>query len=340
VCWARNGQIIYSTNKGGSENLWMVPATGGTPIQITKGIGPDLGINISADNKRLLYYQAQTTGNLWIMSLKDGSTNQITFDEGYRLYAALSPDGKRIAFDMYDPDPLRNIRAVYVIDRDGANKRQITSGDQLARFPSWSPDGRWISYLKANLGLNVDDPEYIQSYIVDASRPTAPKFLANGRPQWINADEIVTWTATKSWVVSVQSGEKKQLYEDSTYALPIMGGKYILYQDLRHGKEGVWIVEAKSSPAKTRRLLPGNLVLAIYRSILSVSYNQFRNEFVYLTRNHELWKMHLPDGRKEKIQASFRGRLSSISFQGSGNEIVFADSHPRDRLVLIDNLFK
>jgi hypothetical protein len=274
------------------------------------------------------------------MSLKDGSTNQITFDEGDRLYAALSPDGKRIAFEMYDPDPLRNIGAVYVIDRDGANKRQITSGDQIALCPSWSPDGRWISYLTQNFGVNVDDPAYFQSYIVDVSRPNAPKFLANGVPQWANADEIVTWTASKSWIVSVQSGEKKQLYEDSTYALPIMGGKYILYQDLRHGKEGIWLVELKSSPAKTRRLLPGNLVLPYYRSILSVSYNQFRNEFVYRTRNQELWKMHLPDGRKEKIQASFRDRLSTWTFQGSGNEIVFVDSHRRGRLVLIDNLFR
>jgi Tol biopolymer transport system component len=340
VCWANNNNIIYNTNKGGNTNLWMVPATGGTPTQITKGIGPDRGIRISADSKRLLCYQNQTIGNLWIMSLQDASARQITFDESNRVIPSLSPDGKQIAYTMADPDPMKNLWKVYLTDRDGTNRRRVGSSDQLNVFPSWSPDGRWLSFVRWNPELSPDDPKHLQCYVVDVAQSNAPKYLVDGVPQWISQDEVVTWTSVKSWIVSVMTGERKQFFEDSTNALPVMGGKYILYKDLRNGREGVWIVDSKLASSKARRLLPGKLINPIYRFILSMSYNQSRNEMVYLTRNHELWKMHVPDGRKERIQSSFGGFFSIAAFQSRGNEIVYADSRSHSRLVLIENLFK
>jgi hypothetical protein len=35
----------------------MVPAVGGQLVQITKGMGPDVGMKISTDLKKLLYYE-------------------------------------------------------------------------------------------------------------------------------------------------------------------------------------------------------------------------------------------------------------------------------------------
>ncbi len=58
VCWASNNQIIFSSNISGNTNLWMIPADGGKQVQITKGLGPDLGIKISTDLKKLLYFQS------------------------------------------------------------------------------------------------------------------------------------------------------------------------------------------------------------------------------------------------------------------------------------------
>ena len=340
VCWANNNNIVYNTNKGGNTNLWMVPATGGTPTQITKGIGPDCGIRISADSKRLLCYQNQRIGNLWIMSLQDASARQITFDESNRAEASISPDGKQIAYSMVDPDPMKGLWNVYMTDRDGTNRRKVGSGDQHNVFPSWSPDGRWLSFARWNPELITADPRHFQCYVVDAARSNAPKYLADGAPQWISQDEVVTWTSVKSWIVSVRTGERKQFFEDSTNAFPVMGGKYILYKDSRNGRKGVWIVDSKSVSSKARRLLPGKLIDPFYWFIPSMSYNQLRNELVYLTTNHELWKIHVPDGKKEKIQSSFGGIFSIGAFQSRWNEIVYADSRSHGRLVLIENLFK
>jgi hypothetical protein len=69
----------------------------------------------------------------------DGMTLRITrvADDGARNHhAQVSPNGERIAFDSDRDGP----RGVYVANVDGQRVRRI-SGDGVAVFPSWSPDG-------------------------------------------------------------------------------------------------------------------------------------------------------------------------------------------------------
>jgi hypothetical protein len=66
-------------------------------------------------------------------------------DERFRNYHAQpSPDGRRVAFDS-DRD---GERGVFIADADGRNLRRV-SGDGFAAVPSWSPDGRLLSFARA-----------------------------------------------------------------------------------------------------------------------------------------------------------------------------------------------
>ncbi|MDH3252172.1 MAG: serine/threonine-protein kinase, partial [Ignavibacteria bacterium] len=47
VCWTATGLILFSSNRGGASNLWAIPEKGGNPEQVTRGPGPDLGIQAS-----------------------------------------------------------------------------------------------------------------------------------------------------------------------------------------------------------------------------------------------------------------------------------------------------
>ncbi len=70
-------------------------------------------------------------------------------DENFRnFHARPSPDGARIAFDS----DREQQRAVYVADVDGSNVRRV-SGEGFAAFPSWSPDGKSLAFVRA-------DPEH------------------------------------------------------------------------------------------------------------------------------------------------------------------------------------
>jgi hypothetical protein len=59
--------------------------------------------------------------------------------------------------------------------------------------------------------------------------------------------------------------------------------------------------------------------------------------------NGKLWKIFLPDGKREKIPHTFH-KLIVGSFYSAlsidGNEIVYVDENDRGKLVLIENLFE
>jgi len=59
-------------------------------------------------------------------------------------HARVSPDGRLIAFDS-DRD---GERGVYVANRDGGNAHRV-SGGGFAAVPSWSPDMKWLAFVRA-----------------------------------------------------------------------------------------------------------------------------------------------------------------------------------------------
>ena len=66
---------------------------------------------------------------------------QLTVTTASNVRPALSPDGKRIAFQSNRDGPFH----IFVMDIDGANVTQITSGDTDDRHAAWSPDGKRIA---------------------------------------------------------------------------------------------------------------------------------------------------------------------------------------------------
>jgi Tol biopolymer transport system component len=73
---------------------------------------------------------------------------RLTSDVGRETDPQWSPDGRRI---VYSAGAYPGNSALFIIDADGSNRRQLTS-PPLERWsysdfgPAWSPDGRWIVF--------------------------------------------------------------------------------------------------------------------------------------------------------------------------------------------------
>ena len=101
--------------------------------------------------------QGYLTGNrhthLYTFDLETQSLTQITSGDHDESQAAWSPDGQRIAFvsnRTAEPDGNQNTDIWIVSSRNtdkGQTLLQVTSNPGSDSSPSWSPDGKWITYV-------------------------------------------------------------------------------------------------------------------------------------------------------------------------------------------------
>jgi TolB protein len=78
-----------------------------------------------------------------ILTLSSGSPFTLSAS-GYDFAPKYSPDGSRVAYTVN--------RDIWVMDADGTDRTQVTTGGTANRDPDWSPDGKRISY--AGMGTN------------------------------------------------------------------------------------------------------------------------------------------------------------------------------------------
>ena len=171
-------KLVYRFNgagylKPGYTHLFVVPAEGGTPRQISAGnfqhggIGfrasdavwtPDGQYLIMSANRRPDYELEPLDTEVYEFSVADGSVKALTNRRGPDNAPVVSPDGKSIAYVGFD-DAYQGyqVTRLHVMNRDGSGSRVISGNlDRDAIAPRWAPDGGGIYFLsddKGNTGL-------------------------------------------------------------------------------------------------------------------------------------------------------------------------------------------
>lgn len=101
---------------------------------------------------------------------------------------ACSPDGRRIAFvnsEDANRSSSHDYTHVFVMNSDGSNTRQVTSGTGYVGQPSWSPDGRRIVF-------ETDTIEILDLDTLDITRPFVESNLTVSDPAWMpTGDRII-----------------------------------------------------------------------------------------------------------------------------------------------------
>lgn len=159
-------ELIYRADGGGFvsegyDHVFMLPADGGTPRQLTQGNFNHQGpINWTPDGKALIFSGNRhedwrydpLNSEIYRLALAGSTIEALTDRQGPDGNPVLSPDGKRIAYTGFDDEQQGyQVTRLYVMDADGSDPRVIT-GD----FDRGVSDAKWHSSGRS-LFMQYDD---------------------------------------------------------------------------------------------------------------------------------------------------------------------------------------
>jgi dipeptidyl aminopeptidase/acylaminoacyl peptidase len=158
----------------GFRHLFLVPADGGTPRQITKGdfsfgarfdgLDGAVGWDWMPDGKTMIADGlADTTSdmnyrnsNLYSIDVATGSMKRLSSADGLWSSPVVSPDGKHIAYSGYTQvKDSYHTAELYIMNADGSGAKKWSGDlDRDVGDITWTPDGSGVYFVAADSGTS------------------------------------------------------------------------------------------------------------------------------------------------------------------------------------------
>ena len=254
--------VAYTVSEWDRENnkrtghIYLASSDGGRTIKLTNGEKGESGPQWSPDGSRIAFLADRDKGNqIWLINVMGGEAERLTSEENGISGYQWSPDGKRLAFvtrdtpkdkaerekkkkDKFDTVVVEQGAQIYshlwTISVETKEKKRVTEGQFSAASPRWSPDGKWIAYVKSSDG--TQDGSYFELspdrntdiYLVAAEGGTPRQLTTNqgpdSNPVWSPDGKWIAYSANtdaKSWapksevmLTSVEGGTPRILTQD------------------------------------------------------------------------------------------------------------------------------
>lgn len=294
--WAKPARVIDDLNyradgrgflKDGHRHLFVLPAEGGTPRQITTGPYDHGGtISWSSDGDHI-FVSANRRENaeldpgnseIYRIALEDASITPLTDRQGPDFNPVVSPDGSQIAYlgfdDRYQGYQLMRL---HVMDSDGSNPRLVSATlDRSVSHPLWSADGNglFVQYddegntkiayinLEADVevlaedagGLSLGRPYGGSSYSISQNGTfvftlSRPSFPADLAAGTVGSDRIVRLTHLNEDLLGRKTlGETEEIWYTSSYDGRRIQGWVVKPPDFDPSKEYPLLLEIHGGP--------------------------------------------------------------------------------------------
>tara|TARA_R110002051_G_scaffold100879_4_gene171411 strand:+ start:57416 stop:60838 length:3423 start_codon:yes stop_codon:yes gene_type:complete len=153
-----DGQTIVFDFMG---DIYSIPMTGGTALQLTEGMAYDVHPRFSPDGKSLLFISDKSgSDNIWTMDLATKKDKQITKDSKHNFFSAeWTPDGEYIVGGK----GRRNIK-LHMYSKDSGTGTELFGEPKSIKAidPAFSADGKllYFSQRDGSWNYNAQLPQY------------------------------------------------------------------------------------------------------------------------------------------------------------------------------------
>ncbi len=146
-------RIVFSANRGGNYDLYVMDADGRNARRLTTDAGTEGEPVWTPDGARIIYTGAPVGGVGQLVSVRaDGQDPRVlTASTGGNRSPDVSPDGRRIAFvSARDGNS-----EIYEMDAEGGEAQRLTKTSERESSPRWLPNGDLIYVMEKGSGARL-----------------------------------------------------------------------------------------------------------------------------------------------------------------------------------------
>lgn len=221
-------------------------------------------------------YSGNSSGvlRIWKGNLKTGKNTPLSPADSGSRHPAFSWDGKKIAFasdrsSNQKPEQVEDMGPngappfglttnIFIMDSDGKNPTQVTSGPYQDQRPCFSPDGRYIAFASNRSG------PYLDLWVIPTETHAEPQLLLKkgwGYRPWYSIDGKLIYYFTEVnkrhqiCQIPAKGGTPVPLANDdkgqSHGPFADLGGECLLMHSTRGGNWGIWELPLDGSPPRS-----------------------------------------------------------------------------------------
>jgi Tol biopolymer transport system component len=316
--------------------VWFISLPGGTATRITHDLNNYLDLNATADAGRLVCVQVQSVSNIWVAAEAElRSAKQVSSENGPLEVLAWTRDGRIV----YRSSAGGEGADIWIMNADGSNAKQLTTGARVSRGLAVTPDGRYIIFSSDRAGhfnlWRVDTDGDNLRQLTAGDGEFYPQCTPDGRWVVYQSDEVID---PRLWKVPTEGGQPVQLTQTrATKPAVSPDGQMIAYSyldiDLKPSRWGIGIVSAEGGDRLKRFDFPATVV---YRQ---VRWSPDGQSIAFLNNQSglsDIWLQPL-DGSPPRQLTNFKAeQILAFDWSPDGRSLAFVRNAQTSDVVLID----
>jgi len=167
------GRITEVTGSSTGADIWKMPASGGTPVQVTRGgFAASIWNQVrwAPDGREIAFISSKGGNpNIWTVTAAGGTPQQVTLLSGRKVAMSFSPDSRRLAFALGTDGNWD----IWTVPATGGTPQRLVDWPTTDVGPEWSPDGKRVAFFSDRTPTGEDgNSGHIWIAPLDGGEPT------------------------------------------------------------------------------------------------------------------------------------------------------------------------
>jgi len=333
--WLADGLLITAAERSTDpQQVWYITSDG-SATRVTHDLNDYHDLSLTTDGTRLTAVQEQVVSSFWVTSDGDtADTKQVTAQVGWLDYLSWMGES-RIAY-------LSNAGGgsdIWIVDSNGSNARQLTTGALAGRGIAVSPDSSQIVFSSERSGrsniwrVDADGTNLIQ--LTNGDGEFYPQYTPDGRWIVFQRDEV----KPTLWKIPFDGGESIQISPTTALRPAIspdgsMVAFYYLDSELDRSRWSIGIVPAASGVRVKRFDFPPTVAQRFVRWTLDGRSIAFVNT---LDGGSDIWLQPLDGSRPRQLTDFKASNIQAFDWSPGGRFLAVIRSVETSDVVLMNN---